>query len=86
MHRLLTVIKHWNAGAGFKHAQQFLVCTCNLDVVSVQVAINWCVYQDAIPLPGARNMQQAEGNLGSLGWRLTTGVQEGIEAAADKVP
>ena len=59
---------------------------CKRDFVVVQVAINWCICQDAIPIPGARNMQQAEGNLGSLGWHLTSGEQEAIEAAADRVP
>ena len=52
----------------------------------LQVAINWCICQDAIPIPGARNMQQAEGNLGALGWRLSSDELAAIEEAADAVP
>lgn len=35
-----------------------------------QVALNWCICQDTIPIPGAKNLAQAKENLGSLGWRL----------------
>lgn len=52
----------------------------------LQVAINWCICQDAIPIPGARNMQQAQGNLGSLGWQLTDEELAALEETADRVP
>lgn len=51
-----------------------------------QVAINWCICQDTIPIPGAKNLQQAEGNLGALGWRLTSGEQAALAEVADSVP
>lgn len=51
-----------------------------------QVGINWCMCQDTIPIPGAKNLQQAEGNLGSLGWRLDSGEQAALAEAADMVP
>lgn len=51
-----------------------------------QVAINWCMCQDTIPIPGAKNLQQAEGNLGSLGWHLSSGEQAALAEAADMVP
>ena len=39
----------------------------------VQVALNWCMQQGTIPIPGARNLNQARQNLGALGWRLSSG-------------
>ncbi|KAI8463709.1 MAG: NADP-dependent oxidoreductase domain-containing protein [Monoraphidium minutum] len=54
-----------------------------------QVAINWCMCQGAgrglpptIPIPGAKSLDQARGNLGALGWRLSEGECRELEAAA----
>ncbi|MDJ0509917.1 MAG: aldo/keto reductase [Crocosphaera sp.] len=38
-----------------------------------QVAINWCICQGFIPIPGVKNCQQMEQNLGAMGWRLSEG-------------
>lgn len=38
-----------------------------------QVALNWCICKGTIPIPGAKNVRQAEDNLGALGWSLDTG-------------
>jgi aryl-alcohol dehydrogenase-like predicted oxidoreductase len=38
---------------------------------SAQVALNWIISKGAIPIPGAKNLKQAEQNAGSTGWRLT---------------
>lgn len=35
-----------------------------------QVALNWCITKGVIPIPGARNVRQAEDNCGALGWSL----------------
>jgi aryl-alcohol dehydrogenase-like predicted oxidoreductase len=35
-----------------------------------QVALNWVMCQGALPIPGAKNAQQAADNAGALGWRL----------------
>ena len=35
-----------------------------------QVAINWCIMHDTIPLVGCRSKRQAEDSLGALGWNL----------------
>eukprot|EP00960_Hanusia_phi_P030691 748795-Hanusia_phi.AAC.3 len=67
-----------------------------------QVAINWCMCKDTIPIPGAKSLKQAEENLGAVGWRLTTsliarrvclllmlpatGEVEELDLAAKKVP
>lgn len=36
-----------------------------------QVALNWVICKGALPIPGAKNHEQAEQNAGALGWRLT---------------
>ena len=35
-----------------------------------QVALNWIMAKGAVPIPGAKNRQQAEENAGALGWQL----------------
>lgn len=35
-----------------------------------QIAINWCICKGTIPIPGAKNVEQARDNIGALGWRL----------------
>jgi aryl-alcohol dehydrogenase-like predicted oxidoreductase len=36
-----------------------------------QVALNWVLCKGAMPIPGAKNAEQALQNAGALGWRLT---------------
>jgi aryl-alcohol dehydrogenase-like predicted oxidoreductase len=36
-----------------------------------QIALNWCICKGTLPIPGAKNAQQATENVGALGWRLT---------------
>jgi len=35
------------------------------------VALNWLMCKGAVPIPGARNMIQAQENTGGLGWKLS---------------
>jgi aryl-alcohol dehydrogenase-like predicted oxidoreductase len=35
-----------------------------------QIALNWLITQGAIPIPGAKNADQAQQNAGALGWQL----------------
>lgn len=35
-----------------------------------QVALNWLICKNTIPIPGARNAQQAIENAGAMGWRM----------------
>jgi aryl-alcohol dehydrogenase-like predicted oxidoreductase len=37
-----------------------------------QVALAWLIAQGAVPIPGAKNGDQARQNAGALGWQLTT--------------
>lgn len=36
-----------------------------------QVALRWIIAKGAVPIPGAKNLDQAEQNAGALGWELT---------------
>ncbi len=51
-----------------------------------QVAINWCLCQGTIPIPGAKSVQQVEEVLGALGWRMSASECQALEAAADAAP
>ena len=47
-----------------------------------QVAINWCICKGAIPIPGAKNLEQAQQNIGTLGWLLSDGEVAELDSAA----
>ncbi|XP_078440349.1 NAD(P)-linked oxidoreductase superfamily protein [Wolffia australiana] len=51
-----------------------------------QVAINWCICQGTIPIPGVKTIRQAEENLGALGWRLTADEILELESVAKESP
>ena len=36
-----------------------------------QVALAWIIAKGAVPIPGAKNRDQAEQNAGALGWEMT---------------
>lgn len=40
------------------------------DRVPAQVALRWIIQRGAVPIPGAKNGQQAAANAGALGWEL----------------
>ncbi|MFM6756755.1 MAG: aldo/keto reductase [Dolichospermum sp.] len=50
-----------------------------------QVAINWCISKGTIPIPGAKNLQQARENIGALGWFLSDGEVIELDTAANRV-
>jgi aryl-alcohol dehydrogenase-like predicted oxidoreductase len=47
-----------------------------------QVALNWLICKGTVPIPGAKNAQQAEGNIGALGWRLTDEQVSALDATS----
>jgi aryl-alcohol dehydrogenase-like predicted oxidoreductase len=47
-----------------------------------QVALNWIIAKGAIPIPGAKNGQQAAENAGALGWSLDDADVAALDAAA----
>ncbi len=50
-----------------------------------QVAINWCIAKGAIPIPGAKNIQQAQENITAKDWQLDTGEVTELDRAAAKI-
>ena len=47
-----------------------------------QVALNWLICKGAVRIPGAKNAAQAEGNVGALGWRLSSGDVDELDDVA----
>jgi len=47
-----------------------------------QVALRWLVEKGAVPIPGAKNAEQAEQNAGALGWNLTAEEVAALDAVA----
>lgn len=50
-----------------------------------QVALNYIICKGAIPIPGARTIQQMRDNIGSMGWRLTDTEVAMLELEADQL-
>jgi aryl-alcohol dehydrogenase-like predicted oxidoreductase len=50
-----------------------------------QVALNWCIQKGTMPIPGAKNAEQAEENAGALGWSLTEEEVEKLDETSDAV-
>jgi pyridoxine 4-dehydrogenase len=47
-----------------------------------QVSINWCIAKGAMPIPGAKNIQQAQDNLAAQDWLLDAGEIAELDCAA----
>ncbi len=50
-----------------------------------QVALNWLICKGAFPIPGAKNVRQAELNAGGAGWRLTEEEIAQLDEVTDKI-
>lgn len=50
-----------------------------------QVALNWTICKDTVPIPGAKNPRQARENLGGLGWRLTPSQVASLDQASKEL-
>jgi aryl-alcohol dehydrogenase-like predicted oxidoreductase len=50
-----------------------------------QVALNWVMCKGAIPIPGAKNLAQAQENAGALGWSLSADEVARLDQASDRV-
>jgi aryl-alcohol dehydrogenase-like predicted oxidoreductase len=50
-----------------------------------QVALNWVICKGAVPIPGAKNVRQAEENAGALGWRLTDAEVAALDDMSERV-
>ena len=47
-----------------------------------QVALNWIIAKGAVPIPGAKNREQAEQNAGALGWSMGLDDVASLDAVA----
>jgi aryl-alcohol dehydrogenase-like predicted oxidoreductase len=52
---------------------------------NVQVALNWVICKGALPIPGAKNAEQAHQNSGALGWKLTDDEVAKLDYASDTI-
>ena len=52
---------------------------------NAQIALNWVICKGALPIPGAKNAEQAEQNAGALGWRLTEQEIARLDQASDTI-
>lgn len=50
-----------------------------------QVALNWCICKGTMPIPGAKNLAQAQENAGALGWQLSAAEVDSLDRAAASV-
>ena len=50
-----------------------------------QVALNWLIQKQVLPIPGAKNAAQASQNTGALGWQLKQFEMEELEELSGKV-
>ena len=47
-----------------------------------QVALNWIIAKGAVPIPGAKNRDQADQNAGALGWTMSDDDVAALDAVA----
>jgi aryl-alcohol dehydrogenase-like predicted oxidoreductase len=52
---------------------------------NAQVALNWCICKGTLPIPGAKNAEQAQQNAGALGWKLTEEQVKALDEASEEV-
>jgi aryl-alcohol dehydrogenase-like predicted oxidoreductase len=52
---------------------------------AAQVALNWVICKGALPIPGAKNANQLEQNVGATGWRLTEDEINMLDELSDSV-
>lgn len=55
------------------------------ELTAAMVALNWLMCKGAVPIPGARNLKQAQENAGSLGWRLTSDEVSRLDAICNNL-
>jgi aryl-alcohol dehydrogenase-like predicted oxidoreductase len=50
-----------------------------------QVALNWLICKGALPIPGAKNVVQAEQNAGGAGWQMNADDVAMLDAVTDNI-
>jgi pyridoxine 4-dehydrogenase len=82
-------IRGWSCKQILPEARSLLQC---LEAIArshnktmAQVAINWCICKGTIPIPGAKNPEQAKQNISAMGWYLDSGEVAELDKEAAKV-
>ena len=52
---------------------------------NAQVALNWTICKGTLPIPGAKNVKQAQENAGALGWKLTDEEVAKLDELSDQI-
>ena len=52
---------------------------------NAEVALNWVIRKGALPIPGAKNVKQAQQNAGALGWKLTEAEVTSLDEISDQI-
>ena len=52
---------------------------------NAQVALNWTICKGTLPIPGAKNVTQAQENTGALGWKLTEDEVANLNKMSDQI-
>jgi aryl-alcohol dehydrogenase-like predicted oxidoreductase len=52
---------------------------------NTQIALNWTICKGALPIPGAKNAEQAQQNAGALGWKLTDEEVAKLDEVSDSI-
>ncbi len=52
---------------------------------NAQVALNWTICKGTLPIPGAKNVTQAQENTGALGWKLTEDEVANLDKMSDQI-
>jgi len=52
---------------------------------AAQVALNWVMCKGALPIPGAKTVEQAEQNAGAAGWRLSADEVALLDEVSERV-
>jgi aryl-alcohol dehydrogenase-like predicted oxidoreductase len=55
------------------------------DKTPSQVSLNWLICKSAVPIPGAKNLRQAQENFGAMGWRLSDEEVARLDEMSEKV-
>lgn len=50
-----------------------------------QVALNWVICKRGLPIPGSKSAEQAEQNVGAIGWRLAPEKIQALDKTSDKI-
>lgn len=70
-------------------AKSLLSCLAEIaksrEKTMAQVALNWCVAKGTVPIPGAKTLEQAQQNIGALGWLLDDGEVAALDKEAAQV-